>query len=1569
MKSRTKQLIITFLIPFFILFISFVIGGFMPFGTKDIMTAYGHEKVLSYFFELWDSVHDGRFLFYSTRIGRGYDFSKVITFYLSDPLNFFILIFPRNSIICVLNILFILKCSFSSVFFYFFIEYHKKIIDKFDDKDYFGNILAVSLSVIYSLSGFTLSIGTDITMTSAIMVLPLVLHGLEKLYLERKPLNYLVFFSISILCSFRLSIVLFVFSAIYFVTLKFYNIRHFLVSISYKLIADIFVIGVGSVVIYNNISSEFFRNTYSNEFPIYEVTGSFLKSLLNIYNSSFYSGLIVIILSLCFFFIVRNDLWRNLRLALFLFISYTASFVSTSRFLLNGFSENKTDLCAISFIFLSIILCYETVLFLHKKDKCKILAKAITIVMVGEVVISGCVGLINNGRKSYSYVESESGRIDKCISYLREKDPYAKIRVTSDDVVDADPVGDLILGYKYIVNTSSAVGFDYMETVDGIDVCKSSDGLYEGSIVNSDFLKWEPNDAYPFSSINQLVKNVWNKNDLYVNVEDHVRVVPEYKDKTYKTTSLMYSFDKPGEYYTHLYKKMTYLGKLEPGEEGKATYHVSADDLHDDILSRETVRFNDSLFVELKNELRDEEEKNSLHVSSEKNRFILYRNNLKMVYIILPFSDMSCFSYYSSDLIDTNTKKLYGSDISVISLDSGNKQIVFEYIPHTFYKGLVLSFISLILLGIGYLISRHLTVDISENKTKLELWIHDNKVYLYTLILSILVYFIIIFINHCVPFGNASAVVSDGFVEDYPTNTKLIHNLRSFNMYDVDYTLGIQRGGVGLSSYMIFMNPLRLILVLFPAKYSLLGFNTLYAVEFILLGQAMLVYLIHRPENLKMDKHELKLIPLAICYNLSTFAICYYSFAGFLELALILPFIMLSLERLIYEKKYIFYTLIMSYYMVMGTYFAFLLCIFLFLYFFTMEHENFKRFIKNGIRFAFCSLLSAGVASFTLLSFYTSVANSGYVDNDSVKSETINIFTNNMVMNLSDLQVMHDISNVNGNFTAANSYCGILPILLLPAFLFMSKRNLSYNIRRVLLILLLYFAYGNELLNYVFHGFHFQSFVPNRFSIFFIFLVITTFYEVIIDYRTLYDKKAMIAYSTFSLCLMFISYYMCGGSISNRIINAAFILVYLGVLLDGYIKKKYYSCFRVVLLILCIELGVSTLHTIKYAFREVDIVSNNDINTIFILSNDDKSDDSITRTSVPTQYATNISCVLGINTVDIFTSSLQQEQIDIADAWNMEHGPNYLSYKMGNPLADISLKVKYYYMYDNVVSENIPSFMNTDKTLNSIAKLENAYVPNVGILFPFNVESIKIEDFDNPFEYQNYLSQLLVGEDLYEIIDLVEADPNEEINDNASEDSLYNSYDCIISKAGSSVSFKINKQIGMEDVYIGAANRIVFAKNAKYVDGDVIDGFIVLTDMEASKLEREGFGSISAASLNKDTLELIKEYLNTKCISNLKADNFGISGDITVDYDGYVFIPTFMYDGWKTTVDGTEVKTEKILGGTGIPVTKGKHSIKISKLHQVNMKQYYLTIASLIIFVMIIIVLKMKFSSEKKTKQ
>ena len=98
-----------FLIPVITVLIGMIMGGFAPFGGKDVLTAGGMSEYIPYFHELYDSVHSGNSLLYSLRTGLGYDFTAVWTYYLSDPLNLLVLLFPKAAMLSVFNILYIVK--------------------------------------------------------------------------------------------------------------------------------------------------------------------------------------------------------------------------------------------------------------------------------------------------------------------------------------------------------------------------------------------------------------------------------------------------------------------------------------------------------------------------------------------------------------------------------------------------------------------------------------------------------------------------------------------------------------------------------------------------------------------------------------------------------------------------------------------------------------------------------------------------------------------------------------------------------------------------------------------------------------------------------------------------------------------------------------------------------------------------------------------------------------------------------------------------------------------------------------------------------------------------------------------------------------------------------------------------------------------------------------------------------------------------------------------------------------------------------------------------------------------
>ena len=158
-----------------------------------------------------------------------------------------------------------------------------------------------------------------------------------------------------------------------------------------------------------------------------------------------------------------------------------------------------------------------------------------------------------------------------------------------------------------------------------------------------------------------------------------------------------------------------------------------------------------------------------------------------------------------------------------------------NYNPEWLIRGLILSIVFLVLFVASLIFvkaEKYSSIEIEENRNKYEKFIYDNRVYIFTVIISTLLYIIVASYNQAVPFGTGSILVSDGYAENYPT---FMHSMRAFKDWyfcTVDYSLGFMRDGHDISSFLTFINPLRLIPLFFPEGYELLAFNMLYAVEF-----------------------------------------------------------------------------------------------------------------------------------------------------------------------------------------------------------------------------------------------------------------------------------------------------------------------------------------------------------------------------------------------------------------------------------------------------------------------------------------------------------------------------------------------------------------------------------------------------------------------------------------------------------------------------------------------------------------------------------------------------------------
>lgn len=76
-----------------------------------------------------------------------------------------------------------------------------------------------------------------------------------------------------------------------------------------------------------------------------------------------------------------------------------------------------------------------------------------------------------------------------------------------------------------------------------------------------------------------------------------------------------------------------------------------------------------------------------------------------------------------------------------------------------------------------------------------------------------------------------------------------------------------------------------------------------------------------------------------------------------------------------------------------------------------------------------------------------------------------------------------------------NLYCGILTLLMALFYLLSGQIRKSIRIRKLILLAFLFLSFNMPVLGYIWHGFHNQYGIPNRFAFLYIFLLISMAYD------------------------------------------------------------------------------------------------------------------------------------------------------------------------------------------------------------------------------------------------------------------------------------------------------------------------------------------------------------------------------------------------------------------------------------------------------------------------------------------
>lgn len=400
--NKTKnilQFIGSFLLPFSLLLILWHILQLAPFGDYNLLVSDLGTQYLPFLSEFKTMLANGELHFYSFANDIGDSLLSLSAYYLLSPFNFLVAFFDYADLPVAILWIITLKIATigTSMFYYLKKHYHRT------------SWLTLAFSTAYSLSGFVVAYSLNFMWLDALIFLPLITLGLEKLYHNRQIFLYCVSLFLGIVTNFYLGYMMCLYAVCYLIYLdyqengwqsvKFFwqRTRLFWGSSFLTGMATSFVLVPAVVEMMQTKKTDFQWTTFL-PYPTFGI-GFFSQFGVGMYQfdirlahlPTVFSGILILLLVVLYFFnptIDKKKKYSQAGLLLALFISFWIETANTLWHMFQspaGFPYRNTFI----FSFLLIKLAYESALAFNQQTKASILPllKKATLTISGLLVL------------------------------------------------------------------------------------------------------------------------------------------------------------------------------------------------------------------------------------------------------------------------------------------------------------------------------------------------------------------------------------------------------------------------------------------------------------------------------------------------------------------------------------------------------------------------------------------------------------------------------------------------------------------------------------------------------------------------------------------------------------------------------------------------------------------------------------------------------------------------------------------------------------------------------------------------------------------------------------------------------------------------------------------------------------------------------------------------------------------------------------------------------------------------------------------------------------------------------
>ena len=762
-----------------------------------------------------------------------------------------------------------------------------------------------------------------------------------------------------------------------------------------------------------------------------------------------------------------------------------------------------------------------------------------------------------------------------------------------------------------------------------------------------------------------------------------------------------------------------------------------------------------------------------------------------------------------------------------------------------------------------------------------------HPMYYISFFLPLVIMIAIFAVRGIFPFGDNVYLRSDMYHQYCPFFSELWDKIRNGGSLFYSWEAGLGSNFTALYGYYL-SSPLNWFIGFFPHNYIIELMNIIILIKLSLASTAFAYYI-----DKRFNTQNITISIFGMFYALSGFTAAFSWNLMWFDCVLLLPLVLLGLERLVNEDKGILYTVTLGLTILSNYYIAIMVCISLVFYFLVLLitmpiPEKKSVYLQKIGYFTLFSLLAGALSAAILLPELYALGLTASSDISFPKTLT-QYFSVVTVLNrqLANTEVCIGLEHL------PNVYCGVAVFLLYPLYIFNKKISLREKIAKSILLFVFIFAFSFNIPNFIWHGFHYPNSLPARQSFIYIFILLTMCFDAYKDIKDYSGSQIAKSFGLFLIYLLWLDHTKGDNDPGYAIllVNAIFMLLY--VIIAFLYKKDKIKIHFIVFLLFCVsciectmnmeETGYSTTGRSAY-FKDYDSVQT-------LTDELSQTDDSFYRIAKAFGYRSkNDAAWHNFNSASVFSSTAYAGITDLFGRLGLEHSMNAYADHGATPLVYSMFDIKYILSNKQI---------NDDYTLKLVDIVDSEYLYRAKYTLPLGY---------------------MVSKDINENWNYSTSNPfavqNDFVLDNTGISSLFTSID-FIDKDKSGITIEVEND---EHVYVYIANKSV--KTAKVSIGDSNENFAGInhgrmidlgwqtagTNIEI--VDKDGEESLNAMVYTMDTDKFIDAFniLNSQGLNVTAYSDTKLTGTINVNEAGILMLSIPYDPSWTLKVNG--VKTD-----------------------------------------------------------